>query len=169
MKNIVLVGFMGTGKTVVGKRVARKLKMKYVSTDDIIEAKEKRTITDIFAKDKEPYFRKVEKEAVKYASSMDNVVIAAGGGVVIDNENVENLKKNGVLICLNATPEEILERTKNYAHRPLLNIPDPLGKIKELLQKRTPYYKRADYQVDTSGKSLDEIVSEIVSRLSLDT
>jgi len=89
------------------------------------------------------------------------VVIAAGGGVVLDNENIENLKANGVIICLNATPEDILERTKSYTHRPLLNVPDPLGKIRELLEKRAPYYKKADYEIDTSGKTLDEVLKEI--------
>lgn len=161
MKNIVLVGFMGTGKNVVGKRLARSLKMKYVSTDDIIEQKEKRAIKDIFASDGEPYFRKVEKEAVKEVSSMKNTVIAAGGGAVLDSENIENLKRGGILICLNATPEDILERTKSYTHRPLLNVPDPLGKIRELLERRSPYYAKADYQVETSGKDLDKIVEEI--------
>jgi len=161
MKNIIFVGFMGTGKTAIAKRLARRLKMKYISTDDIIEEREKRPINKIFTKDGEPYFRRIEKEVVKEASSMKNVVIAAGGGVVLDNENIENLKANGVIICLNATPEDILERTKSYTHRPLLNVPDPLGKIRELLEKRAPYYKKADYEIDTSGKTLDEVLKEI--------
>ena len=161
MKNIIFVGFMGTGKTAIAKRLARRLKMKYISTDDIIEEKEKRAINEIFTKDGEPYFRRIEKEVVKEASSMKNVVIAAGGGVVLDNENIENLKANGVIICLNATPEDILERNKSYTHRPLLNVPDPLGKIRELLEKRAPYYGKADYEIDTSGKTLDEVLMEI--------
>ena len=91
MKNIVLLGFMGTGKTAVAKRLADELKMKYISTDDIIEAREKRSINDIFAEDGESYFRKVEREAVKDVSSEDGAVIAAGGGVVLDAENLKNL------------------------------------------------------------------------------
>lgn len=161
MKNIVLVGFMGTGKTAVAKRLARVLKMKYVSTDDIIEEREGRAIKDIFARDGEPHFREIEKKVVKDISSMENVVVAAGGGVVLDATNMENLKEKGVLICLNATAKDILERTKTCAHRPLLNVPDPQAKIKELLDKRAPYYKKADYQVDTSGKALEKIVDEI--------
>jgi len=161
MKNIALVGFMGTGKTAVAKRLARKLKMRYVSTDDLIEAREKRLIKDIFAKAGEPYFRKVEKEVVKEAASADNSIIAAGGGVVLDNENMENLKQGCTVICLNATAEDILKRTESYAHRPILNVPDPLAKIKELLEKRAPYYKKADYQVDTSNKNLNAVVEEI--------
>ena len=166
MKNIVLVGFMGTGKTAVAKRLAHELKMKYIATDDIIEKREKKPVNDIFANDGEPYFRKVEKEVVENVSSMSGVVVATGGGVVLDNENMENLRKNGVVISLNATPEEILERTKSYAHRPLLNVPDPLGKIKELLKERAPYYEKADYQVDTSGKALKGIVEEVKGIIS---
>lgn len=161
MKNVVLVGFMGTGKTAIGKRLAHQLKMKYISTDDIIEEKERRPIAEIFAKEGEPYFRKAEKEVVREVSGMDNVIIAAGGGVVLDNENLKNLKVKGILICLNAAAEDILERTKRYTHRPLLNVPDPLGKIRELLAERGPYYRRADYQVDTSGKGADRVADEI--------
>jgi len=166
MKNITLVGFMGTGKSVVAKRLSRRLKMKYVSTDDIIEAKEKRPIYEIFAKDGEPYFRAVEREAVKEASSMENVVIAAGGGVVLSEENMANLRKRGFVVCLNASAKDVYERTKSYAHRPLLNIPDPLVKIKELMDKRGPYYRKADYQVETSGKSVDEVAEEIENIVS---
>lgn len=161
MKNIVLVGFMGTGKTAVAKRLARKLKMRYINTDDIIEDRENRAISDIFADEGEPYFRKVEKEVVREVSSVDNAVIATGGGVVLDDENLENLRKKGVIICLNASPELIYERTKSYTHRPLLNAPDPIGKIRELLKSREPYYKKADYQVDIMGKDIDKITEEV--------
>ena len=162
MKNIVLVGFMGTGKTAVGKKLARILKMKYVSTDDIIEGREKRSINEIFTKEGEPYFRKVEKEVVKDVSGIKNLVIAAGGGVVLDDGNIKNLKRDGVLICLNATPEEVLKRTGTSFHRPLLNVPSPLEKIRELLEKRKPYYAKADHTVDTVGKKIDQIVDEII-------
>jgi len=162
MRNIVLVGFMGTGKTAVGKRLAKKLGMKYISTDEEIEAKEKRPINDIFAKDGENYFRKIEKETVKKISAMQDVVIAAGGGAVLDEENMKNFRKNSIIICLNATAEEILKRTESFAHRPLLNVPDPLAKIKSLLESRAPYYAKADYTVDTTGKNRDKVVDEIV-------
>ncbi|MFH1753470.1 MAG: shikimate kinase [Candidatus Omnitrophota bacterium] len=163
MKNIALVGFMGTGKSVVARRISRALKMRYLNTDDIIEAREKRPISEIFAKDGEPYFRAIEREVVKEASSTENAVIAAGGGVVLSEENMSNLRKKGVIVCLNASAEDVYERTKSYAHRPLLNVPDPLAKIKELMDKREPYYRKADHQVETSGKSLDKIVDEIIA------
>jgi len=80
---------------------------------------------------------------------------------------MENLKKNGVVICLNATAEEILERTRSYADRPLLNVPDPLSKIKELLKAREPYYKKADYQINTSGKSVSRVAKEVEGVVTL--
>lgn len=162
MKNIVLVGFMGTGKSVVGKRLAKELKIKFISTDDIIEEREGRPISEIFAASGEPYFRKVEKGVVREVSEMDNVVIATGGGVVLDEENIVNLKKKGILICLTASPELIYERTKKYKTRPLLDVDDPVFKIKELLKVRAPYYAKADYQIDTSNKTVEEVVAKII-------
>ena len=161
MKNIVLVGFMGTGKTTIAKILSGKLGMKYISTDDMIKAGEKSSIADIFSKKGESYFRKIEKEAIRYVSGMDGVVVDAGGGVVIDAENIENLKKKGLLVCLSAAPEPVLERTKAYSHRPLLEGADPLSKIKELMESRKQFYKRADFCVDTGGKSPTEVSSEI--------
>lgn len=153
---------MGTGKSEIGKRLAKILKMQYVSTDDIIESTQKRRISDIFAEEGESYFRELEKDIVKKVSDMKGTVIATGGGVVLDNGNMENLKKNGILVSLNADPEEILKRTKRFAHRPLLDVPSPLDRIKELLEKRKPYYARADYAVDTTGKDINRVINEII-------
>ena len=161
MRNIVLVGFMGTGKTAVAKELSRKFGMKYISTDDIIEEIEKIKISNIFSEKGEDYFRKVEKRVIRDVSLMENVVVDAGGGVSIDPENIENLKKKGTIICLWAAPEVILERTKKYAHRPLLNVDNPLVKIGELLEKRKPFYERADHHIVTSKMSLEGVVSEI--------
>ncbi len=162
MKNIVLVGFMGTGKTAIGGLLAQHFDVEFVQTDPLIEKKENMPINDIFAKKGESYFREVEKEIVEKVSKKENIVIDAGGGVVIDASNVENLKKNGVIFCLNAAPEEILNRIGKHKHRPLLNTDDPLSKIKELLEKRREYYKRADYQIDTNGKTPTRVSEEII-------
>ena len=161
MKNIVLVGFMGTGKTRIAKKVSESLGMKYISTDNMIEEKEKTSISDIFSEKGEGYFRKLEKEVIKDVSNMENIVIDAGGGVVIDPENVKNLKEKGIVICLWADPEVVLERTKKYTHRPLLNVSDPLEKIKELLEVRKPFYERADYHINTSKMSLEDVLGEV--------
>ena len=162
MKNIVLIGFMGTGKSAAGRRIAKRLDMRFVSTDDMIVKREKRPITRIFTEEGEAYFREVEKEAVKEAAAMDNVVIAAGGGAVLDEENMSNLGSKGVIVCLTASPEAIYERTKKYKTRPLLNVEDPVSKIRELLEARAPFYRRARYQVDTSDKTINEVAGDII-------
>ena len=161
MRNIVLVGFMGTGKTAVAKEISRKLGMKYISTDDLIEKKEKISISDIFSQKGENYFRKTERDVIKDVSKMENVVIDAGGGAVIDPENVRNFKKKGVLICLWAEPEVILKRTESFTHRPLLNINNSLNKIKELLDFRKPFYERADYHIRTSNMSVQDVADHV--------
>ncbi len=158
----MLVGFMGTGKTAVAKQVAEKLKMRYVDLDDIIEEREGRPIKEIFAKDGEEYFRKVEKTVTKELSSESGLVIATGGGIVIDNENVENLKKNGVTICLTASPEMILKRTAQVGHRPLLNVDDPAARIRKLLAYRTTFYTKADYTIDTSPFTISQVADKVM-------
>lgn len=163
--NIVLVGFMGTGKTAAGKLLTEKTGMKYISTDELIEHKERRSINDIFKKSGEPYFRRVEKEVVKKVAELDKFIIDAGGGVVLDKENIQNLKRNGKIICLAAAPEVILERTKRYYHRPLLNTKNPKEKIEELLKFRAPFYAQADVTIDTTNLTLDEVVQEIENKL----
>jgi shikimate kinase len=163
MKNIVLVGFMGTGKTEAGKILATRLKRQRLCIDDMIEWKVGKPISRIFQEDGEVYFRKVESDIISAVSKDKNVVIDAGGGVVINEHNVRRLKEHGVLICLTARPEIILERTEGYMHRPLLNTQDPLGSIKRLLEERAEYYKRADYTIDTSDMKIDEVADKIIN------
>jgi shikimate kinase len=166
MKNIVLVGFMGTGKTAVGKLLAARLKKQRLCLDDMIEWKIGKPIVEIFESDGESFFREVEKEIVKAASRDKDAVIDAGGGVVIDEENVKRLKEHGMIICLQARPEVIYERTKGLLHRPLLNTPDPVESIKALLDEREQYYNRADYTIDTSELTPDEVVEKIIDILN---
>ena len=163
MKNIVLVGFMGTGKTAVGKLLAARLNKQRLCLDDMIEWKIGKPIVEIFEHDGEAFFRKVEKEIVRAASHDKDVVIDAGGGVVIDEDNVKRLKEHGIIICLRASPDVIYERTKGHLHRPLLNTPNPVESIKEMIGKREQYYNRADYTIDTSDLTPDEIVEKIIN------
>lgn len=165
MRNIVLIGFMGTGKTVVGKMLAERLGMEFLELDEIIEEKEGFSIKEIFEKKGEPYFRKIEKNVVKEAANKKGIVISAGGGAIVDDENFMTLKKNGMLICLEASPDSILKRTKGLTCRPLLNVADPMKKIQELLKKREPYYKKADLCVNTDNLTIEEIVVEIIRQL----
>ena len=153
---------MGTGKTAVAKAVAGKTGLRYISTDGLIEKKQGMPINDIFAKKGEPFFRDAEKEAVREISKEEGLVIDAGGGVVLDEENVKNLKKTGILVCLWAKPEAILERVKSHTHRPLLNVSDPKKKIEDLLSKRKPFYERADYHVETSKLSVEEVARGVI-------
>ncbi|MFC1704600.1 shikimate kinase [Candidatus Omnitrophota bacterium] len=161
-KNIVLVGFMGAGKTAVGKELAKRLDLTFVDLDEVIEHKEGRRICDIFTHNGEPHFRRVEKEVTREVSQKLRQVIACGGGVVLDKENVANLKKTGIVIYLKASPAVILERTKAYAHRPLLNVEDPREKIKELLDFRRGFYEQADHTIDTSNATIEEVVARIL-------
>jgi shikimate kinase len=162
MKNIVLVGFMGTGKTTIATAVANRLKMRYVSTDDLIEKREKSTINEIFRKKGEDYFRDVEAAVIRDVSLQEGLVIDAGGGAVIREENIAYLKSGGIVVCLTADEETIMERTKKYKHRPLLNVEDPKRKIRDLLAKRAPFYAKADHTIDTGKLTARQVVDRII-------
>ena len=149
-QNIVLTGFMGVGKSVVSKELSARLKRERVSSDEWIEQKEGRSIKDIFRDKGENYFRALEKKAIEELSPRRNLIIDCGGGVVLRQENVDRLKKNGIIFCLTATPDVIYQRIKDQKDRPLLNVHDPRTKIAQLLKQREPYYNQADHTLDTS-------------------
>jgi shikimate kinase len=161
--NIVLFGFMGTGKTCVGRAVAERLGMTYVDLDDLIEAREGTTISAIFATKREPYFRRVETEVAKEAARLERHVIATGGGVVLNEANVRALEATGVGICLNAAAEVIYDRVKDETQRPLLAVADPLARIRALLAHRAPFYAKVSHQIDTSGKPVEAVIEEVVA------
>lgn len=163
MNNIYLVGFMGTGKTSVGKELAKKKKWHFMDLDDLIELKEKRTISDIFAKDGETCFRHLEKQALREVCREKEFVVACGGGIVLDRDNVKMMKDTGVVVCLCADPEVILERTSGYLHRPLLNVSDPKKQVEFLLKLRSPYYALADKTIDTSELSIIEAARKVAN------
>ncbi|MDI6731601.1 MAG: shikimate kinase [Candidatus Margulisbacteria bacterium] len=167
--NIILIGFMGSGKSAAGYLLAEKLRMQYLDCDALIAQAEKMSITDIFAKKGEKYFRDLETEVIKTLADYDNFVIAAGGGMVLRAENVKMLKAIGPLVLLWAEPDAIYSRVQNQTHRPLLNVPDPKAEIERILMERKPIYeKAADYTVDTTnlgiGDSADRIIQWIRSR-----
>ncbi len=165
--NIILIGFMGVGKSAIGHALARELKMDYLDTDELIEKTEKISINDIFAKKGEPYFRDLEAEVIKTLENYDNFVISTGGGMVLREENVKMLKEIGPLVLLWADPEVVYQRVKRETHRPLLNVQDPRAEIKKILDYRTPIYNRvADLKVDTSKLDVEECVKEIVKFVS---
>lgn len=166
--NIVLTGFMATGKTAVGKLLAEELNMQFVGTDELIEAESKMKISDIFDKKGEPYFRDLETSIIKKVSTQDNCVIAVGGGAVLRSENMNALEQNGKIVCLTAEPETIYNRIKGDITRPLLKVADPLARIKELLKLRESYYQRCHHSVDTSLRTEKKVANEIIKLISLD-
>jgi shikimate kinase len=166
MKNIYLVGFMATGKTHVGKELAKKKKWHFLDLDELIEFRERRKISDIFAKEGEPYFRRVENKILKEVSKEKKFVVACGGGIVINPENIKIMKETGAIICLSASPEVILKRTLSSGERPLLKVAEPKKQIDLLLKLRAPYYARADKIIDTSRLSVKEVVDKIIKLIS---
>ena len=164
-KNIILTGFMGVGKTSVGTQLAKDLSYTFVDTDTLIEADQKMPITAIFAKFGEPYFREVEAKVIQEVMGREYQVVSTGGGAVIWDVNRAAFNKAGFVVCLTARPEVIFERIKHETHRPLLQTPDPMAKIKELLDSRAKFYVQADAVIDNSEKSVDAVIRDIKERI----
>lgn len=165
--SIALIGFMGTGKTVVGKRLAEKLGKEFLELDVIIEKKAGRSIPEIFRKDGEIGFRELEIAATREVAGVKNAVIACGGGIVLNKINVDRLRKECVIVCLTASPQVIIGRTSDdTGERPLLAVPDRARQIKELMKFREPFYRRsADTVINTSRISIDSVVERILEDL----
>lgn len=166
MQNIYLVGFMGTGKTVVGKVLAKRLSKDFIEMDTVIEEKEGSEIVDIFTQQGEAYFRKLEKELLQELSAKKDLVISCGGGLICDSDNLKLLKETGTVFALTASVSTIYQRTKEYTHRPILNVDDPQEKIKQLLAKRVPCYAQAQHSIDTNDLSPEEIADKIIAILN---
>jgi len=162
MRNIILTGFMGTGKTAVGKELARLLDRKLIDVDTEIEKAEGMNINEIFKQLGEQRFREMEADMIKSVTRNRNVIISTGGGAVLKQENMDALREYGLIICLTASPETILQRTGNNSDRPLLQVNNPLEKINQLLQLRRPYYEKADVIIDTENKNPLQIAEEII-------
>lgn len=164
-KNIILIGMMGAGKSTAGHLLDEKLHdFQYIDIDREIEKSVQKNITEIFEQHGEAYFRQIEHETVKKYSNYHNQVISTGGGVVENPENLELLRKNGVIFYLNAAPEELYERVKKTNDRPLLKHENPKHRLKELVLKREPFYKLADFEINTEKKDLLQIVEEILAK-----
>lgn len=164
-KNIVLIGMMGAGKSTIGHLLDERLKdFFYLDMDKEIEKLAQKHIPEIFAQDGEAHFRKLEHELIQKYSNYHNQVISTGGGIVENIENINLLKKNGVVFYLSAKIDTLYERVRKATNRPLLKHPNPKERIKELVQKREPFYKMADFEVDTDNKDLVQIVQEILDK-----
>jgi len=168
-KNIILIGFMGTGKSTVGKIMAKRLKMGFVDTDFLIEKKSKRKIKDIFATDGEEYFREIEKTTVtEIGQTLTNRIISTGGGVVLNSENIQALRKNGVIYLLKGSRDTIVRNlSKSVKKRPLLDLENWVERVDIILSERNEsYIGSADYIINIDNKSLDEISTEIIKSFS---
>lgn len=160
--NLALIGFMGTGKSSVGRLAAAHLRYEFVDTDDLIEQRTGKSITAIFAEGGEAAFREIERQLVEEMTGWQRKVISTGGGLGANEANLASLKQHALVVCLWASAEEIWERVRDQAHRPLLQGPDSLGKIRTLLEARTPFYRRADVLVNTGMRSAREVAQQVL-------
>ncbi len=167
--NLALIGFMGTGKTSVGRLVADHLGFEFLDTDELIQTRTGRSIADIFAKEGEPAFRALEKQVVQELSQREKTVTSTGGGLPTNPENLAALKSFALVVCLWASPEKIWERVRNQSHRPLLHDADPQKKIRELLSAREPFYKQADVLINTDLRSVREAAQQVTLQFKLAT
>jgi len=162
--SVILTGFMGTGKTTIGRQLAQRLGKGFVDTDQRIEQLDGRSVADIFAAAGEGYFRELERRVVAEAVKLD-AVIATGGGAIMDAANFERMHAAGPIICLTADIDVILQRTARDSSRPLLGAQERRQRVEELLRTRTVAYARADVIIDTSTRSVDSILDDIIAFL----
>jgi len=168
--NVALYGFMGVGKSTVGKALSERLGYGFVDMDEMIERRTGAKIKDIFAAEGEKGFRALEKEVAKEVAKRDCQVIACGGGAVLNPENAEALRSNSVLVLLTASIDEIMERTRDSDVRPLLNVDDARAEVEALLRERMPLYlEAADLVMDTTGASPTQLAAEIAAALGVST
>jgi len=160
--NLYLVGFMGTGKTTVGRATAQRLGFQFLDSDHEIERQQGRTVAQIFADDGEAAFRRMEREFVEGGHPLHQQVVACGGGLIMPPGMLELLKTKGVVICLHASPETILRRTQHNRSRPLLDVADPLTRIRELQAERDAVYRRAGSTILTDGRPLGDLVPHVL-------
>ena len=164
IRNLALIGFMGAGKSSVGRLVARRLRFDFLDTDELIEQRAGKTISAIFAQDGEPAFREWERKIVAELATVERAVISTGGGLPAQGDNLENLKACALVVYLWAPPELLWERVRFARQRPLLQDPDPQAKIRSLLAARDPFYRRADVMVSTERRALAEVVQQVVAQ-----
>ena len=164
-KNIILCGFMGSGKSTIGNLLSKKMGMSFVDMDKYIEKQENKTVTQIFEENGEEYFREKEREASRLLGSKRGLIIAAGGGTLTFPENVEAFRENGRIVLLNVSPETVAERLKSDNTRPLLEKPDKLLAIKELFEARMPLYKSAADIVVDADQSPMQVCMAIMNEM----
>lgn len=161
LHHLALVGFMGSGKSTVGRLVARQLGLGFVDTDEAIEAKASRRISEIFASEGETAFRALERQVLEELMAREGLVIATGGGLICQPGNLEILRQRALVICLWASADTIWERVRHQTHRPLLQVAEPQAEIARLLAIREPFYRQADVLVNSGLRSLREVSGQV--------
>lgn len=167
IRNIALIGFMGTGKTSVGHLVAGRLGFKFLDTDHLIERRAGMSISEIFATHGEARFRELEREVVDGLAAEDRCVIATGGGVGANLELMASLKRHALVVCLWASPERIWQRVSRQVHRPLLHVADPQQRIRDLLAQRQPFYRRADVLLNADTRQVPQTATQVIKEFRL--
>ena len=168
MDNIFLIGYMGTGKSSVAKFLSTEHGWDVLEMDDMIVQRQGMSIADIFEKQGEEYFRDVESNLIKEICLQQNKVVSCGGGVVLREQNVDEMKKRGSIVLLSASPETILERVKDDTSRPLLQGNKTIEFLSEMMEKRREKYENAaDVVIQTDGKQIAEICNEIVEKIKV--
>ena len=162
IRNLALIGFMGTGKSAVGRLVADALRFTFLDTDEVIIARAGKSIADIFSQEGEAAFRERECLLVDELTKRNKTVIATGGGLPVNPKNLTSLKTHALTVCLWAGPEKIWERVRHSSQRPLLQDPDPQAKIRSLLAAREPFYRQADVLINVEMRSAREVAQQIV-------
>lgn len=160
--NLYLVGFMGTGKTTVGRAVAHRIGFHALDSDHEIERQQGKSISDIFAQDGEPVFRRMEREFIEAGHPSTRALVACGGGLVVQPGMLDVLKSKGVVVCLHASLETILARTARHRNRPLLAVENPEERIRTLYAAREPIYKQSGTVILTDARPLTEVIAHVV-------
>ena len=160
IQNLALIGFMGTGKSSVGRLAASHLNFSFLDTDELIESRVGKSVSEIFAQAGELAFRELERQVVAELNGARRTVISTGGGLGASEANLASLKRHAFVVCLWASPEAIWERVRTQSHRPLLEDPDPVGKIRQLLTAREPFYRQADVLMNTEQRSVKDVTQQ---------
>jgi len=166
MPHVVLTGFMASGKTAVGRRLARRLGYDFIDTDQVIEEKAGCSIAELFARSGEPAFRALERETIAALAPSAPTVIATGGGTFMDADNRAALHRLGTIVCLVTSPETILERVGRSEKRPLASGPDAAERLASLYETRLPFYRMADVMVETDGLTVEQAAARVASAIA---
>jgi shikimate kinase len=161
--SIILTGFMGTGKSTIGRRLAQRLGFKFVDMDTLLEARQGRLIRDIFEAEGEVYFRNLESQMCRELAGWRHRVISTGGGTLVNPDNLATFTAQNLVICLDCDPEELWRRLDSARNRPMLDGDDRKQRLLDLLQQRQPAYDQIEQHIDTTGRTVEAVVDEALS------